>query len=325
MPTPPTALPVRPLGHSARTIPVVGLGCMGMSDFYGQADEDACLNTLRFAVEAGVTHWDTADMYGPFTNERLLAKALADHRDAVFVATKFGIERTEDGGFAGINGRPEYVRAACEASLKRLGVEQIDLYYQHRPDPNVPITETVGAMAELIQAGKVAAIGLSECSAEQLRAAHAVHPISAYQGECSLWTRVHEGPGGVLETCAELGITYVAYSPLGRGFLTGAITKLDDLDPDDWRRTNPRFSPENFAHNLTLVETVRAVAQEHDATPAQIALAWVLARHPHAVTIPGTTKAHRVAENAGAGQINLTPDQMERLSALPEGAGERYG
>lgn len=315
--------PARPLGQTDVTLPVVGLGCMGMSDFYGGAEEAHNIATLNHALDVGVNHWDTADMYGPFTNEQLLAKVLKTRRDEVVLATKFGIMRDPGGGFLGINGKPEYVRSSCEASLKRLGVDHIDLYYQHRPDPEVPITETVGAMAELVKEGKIGAIGLSECSAEQLRAAHAEHPVSAFQGEYSLWTRVFEGD--VQGACAELGITYVAYSPLGRGFLTGAITSLEDLPEDDWRRNNPRFTEENFRHNMALVEEVRAVAAEHGCTPAQVALAWVIARHERVVTIPGTTKAHRVTENARAAQLELTAADMERLNALPEAAGARYG
>ncbi len=309
---------------SSTPVPLVGLGCMGMSDFYGDADEATCLETLHHALDVGVTHWDTADIYGPHTNERLLSKVLESRRAEVFLATKFGIERAEDGAFLGVNGRPEYVRASCLASLKRLGVEHIDLYYQHRPDPEVPIAETVGAMAELVSEGLVRHIGLSECSASELRQAHAVHPIAAYQGELSIWTRIHE-EDGVLETCSELGVTYVAYSPLGRGFLTGAITKLSDLSPRDWRRTNPRFSPENFAKNLELVTIVGQIAQELDATPAQVALAWVLERNERIVSIPGTTKKHRVDENAGAAHLTLSSDQLAVLSSLPQGAGARYG
>ncbi|MEO1270996.1 MAG: aldo/keto reductase [Myxococcota bacterium] len=323
MTTAPIDQPKRPLGQTAQQLPLVGLGCMGMSDFYGDANEATNLETLNYALDIGVTHWDTADMYGPFTNERLLSKVLAHRRDEVCLATKFGIMRNEEGEFLGINGKPAYVQASCDASLKRLGIDQIDLYYQHRPDPEVPITETVGAMAELVKAGKVAALGLSECSAEQLRAAHAVHPIAAYQGEYSIWTRVHEGD--VLDVCAELGITYVAYSPLGRGFLTGAITSIDDLAEDDWRRNNPRFSEANFQANLKLVAEVRAIAEVHGCTPAQVALAWVLARHERVVTIPGTTKKKRVAENAQATQITLSSAEMERLAALPEASGARYG
>ena len=306
-----------------KEVPVVGLGCMGMSEFYGSADDSRSIETLHHALDVGVSHWDTADIYGPHKNERLLSAVLRERRDEVFLATKFGIVRSEDAAFRGVNGRPEYVRGACIASLERLGVEQIDLYYQHRPDPNTPIEETVSAMAELVAAGHVARIGLSECSAEQIRAAHAVHPISAYQGELSIWTRVHE-QNGVLETCKELGITFVAYSPLGRGFLTGAITRPEDLAPGDWRRTNPRFSPENFAKNLALVEEVRTIAAQHDASLAQVALAWVLARHENVVTIPGTTKSHRIDENARAASVELSPEELARLSALPEGEGARY-
>lgn len=317
--------PLRPLGDAE--VPAVGLGCMGMSDFYGDTPRARSLATLRHALEVGVTHWDTSDIYGPHTNERLLGEVLADAgaRDRVFLATKFGIVRDDEGNFVGLNGCPGYARTACEGSLRRLGVDHIDLYYQHRPDPEVPVEETIAALARLVDDGKIRAIGLSECSADTLRRAHAVHPVAAYQGEYSLWTRVHEGPGDVLETCAELGITYVAYSPLGRGFLTGAITSPDDLDPDDWRRSNPRFSPENFQQNLDLVDTVRDIAAAHDASPAQVALAWVLSRGDHIVTIPGTTRAHRVEENARAALLSLSDHDLARLSKLPEGAGARYG
>ncbi len=314
--------PTRPL--AGRSVPIVGLGCMGMSEFYGTADDAQSVQALHHALDVGVTHWDTADMYGPHTNERLLSRVLSQRREEVFLATKFGIVRGEDATFRGVDGRPEYVRASCEASCRRLGVEQIDLYYQHRPDPDVPTAATVGAMSRLVEDGLVAHIGLSECSAEQLRIAHAVHPIAAYQGELSLWTRVHE-EDDVLDTCAQLGITYVAYSPLGRGFLTGAIASRADLPEGDWRRNNPRFSEENFAQNLRLVETIEAIAAERESTPAQIALAWVFARHPHAVAIPGTTKPHRIEENARAAQIVLSDAHLARLSALPQGTGARYG
>lgn len=315
--------PTRPLGTTSQQLPVVGLGCMGMSEFYAGADEARNIETLHHALDIGVNHWDSADMYGPHTNERLLGRVLAERRSEVFLATKFGIVRDASGGFQGINGRPEYVRRACDASLQRLGIEQIDLYYQHRPDPQVPITETVGAMAELVREGKIANIGLSECSAEQLRQAYAVHPIQAYQGEFSIWTRVLEAD--ILPVCEELGITYVAYSPLGRGFLTGAIKSREDLAEDDWRRNNPRFSEENFAKNLELVNVVQEIAAAHDATSAQVALAWVLARNARIVTIPGTTKKHRVTENASQARLSLSAEEMARLSELPEGAGARYG
>ncbi len=312
------SLPLRPLGASGIEVPVVGLGCMGMSAFYATPPESQSLETLRRAVELGVVHWDTAEIYGPFANEELIAKVLGEHRDQVVIATKFGIDPTKFRPDA----RPETVRRSCEGSLSRLGVDRIDLYYQHRPDPDVPVEETVGALADLVSEGKIRAYGLSECSAEVLRRAHAVHPVAAYQGETSLWTRVHDSD--IHPTCQELGITYVAYSPLGRGFLTGQITSRDDLADDDWRKSNARFSEENFASNLELVETVRRVAERHEATPAQVALAWVLSR-PHVVAIPGTTKAHRVEENAGAASVVLTPEDMAELDGIPEGAGARYG
>ncbi len=296
------AQPVRPLGQTDSNLPVVGLGCMGMSDFYLGMERERSIQTLRDAVEVGVTHWDTADMYGPHTNEMLLAEVLKEHREQIFLATKFGIDRSA--GYT-INGRPEYVKASCEASLKRLGVDRIDLYYQHRFDPSVPIEETVGAMAELVTEGKVAHLGLSEHDAETVRRAHAVHPIAAYQGELSPWTKVHRS-SGVLDACAELGITFVAYSPLGRGFLTGKITSLDDLDDGDWRKSNPRFTEENFAQNLVLVETITQIASAHECTPAQVCLAWVIQSHERVVTIPGTTKTHRLIENAKASLITLS-------------------
>ncbi len=314
--------PTRALAN--QQLPLVGLGCMGMSDFYGGASEEQSIATLHHALDIGVTHWDTADMYGPHANERLLSRVLAERRDEVFLATKFGIMRDPDSGaFVGVNGKPEYVRQACLDSLERLGVDQIDLYYQHRPDLSVPVDETISAMAELVSDGLVKNIGVSEFDAERLRKAHEVHPIAAYQGELSIWTREHE-ENGVIAACKELGITFVAYSPLGRGFLTGAIKSREDLDENDWRRSNPRFSEENFGKNLELVETVAAIAADRDVTPAQVALAWVLGRHEHVITIPGTTKKHRVEENAKAAALTLTEDEMARLDALPQGAGKRY-
>jgi len=312
------SLPRRPLGASGIEVPVVGLGCMGMSAFYATPPESQSLQTLRRALELGVVHWDTAEIYGPFANEELLAGVLAEHRDQIVLATKFGIDPQKFRP----DGRPETVKRSCDGSLSRLGVDHIDLYYQHRPDPDVPVEETMGALAELVEAGKIRAIGLSECSADTLRRAHAVHPVAAYQGETSLWTRVHDDD--VHPTCQQLGITYVAYSPLGRGFLTGQIASRDDLADDDWRKSNPRFSEENFAQNLALVQTVRTVAERHGATPAQVALAWVLSR-PHTVAIPGTTKPHRVEENARAAELQLTAEDMAELDGIPEGAGARYG
>ncbi len=293
---------------------MVGLGCMGMSEFYGPSDEAASLATLHHALDAGVTFWDTADMYGSGANERLLAEVLRERRSEVVLATKFGIVRGEDGSFAGISGRPDYVHRACDASLKRLGVEHIDLYYQHRVDPQVPIEDTVGAMAELVAAGKVRHLGLSEAGAATLRRAVKVHPITALQSEYSLWSRDLEDE--VLPTCAELGIGLVAYSPLGRGFLSGRFTSPDDLDPTDWRRQNPRFQGDSFRLNLRLVERIREIAGEKGCTPAQLALAWVLLQGRNVVVIPGTRSAQRVDENAAAAGVALSPDDLARIDQV---------
>jgi aryl-alcohol dehydrogenase-like predicted oxidoreductase len=298
---------------------------MGMSEFYGRADEDEAIATIHRALELGVTFIDTADMYGPFTNERLIARATEGRRDEVVLATKFGNERREDGTMIGVNGKPEYVHKACDASLERLGVDHIDLYYQHRVDRTVPIEETVGAMAELVEQGKVRHLGLSEASSETIRRAHAVHPITALQTEYSLWTRDPED--GVLPTVRDLGIGFVAYSPLGRGFLSGAITKPDDLAEDDFRRRNPRFQGENFQRNLELVERVREIASEKGAEPGQLALAWLLHRGDDIVPIPGTKRVRYLEENAAAAEIELTDEDLSRLDeAAPVGAtaGERY-
>lgn len=317
--------PRRQLGTTGVQISPIGLGCMGMSEFYGKADDARSTALLHHALDVGMNFFDTADMYGPWTNERLLGAALRDRRDEAVIATKFGIMRSEDRAFRGINGKPAYVRAACDASLERLGVDTIDLYYQHRVDPNTPIEETVGAMAELVKAGKVRFLGLSEATPEQIRRAHAVHPISALQTEFSLWSREPEAE--LLDTCKELGITFVAYSPLGRGFLTGAISSPDDFAPDDYRRSSPRFQGENFQKNLDLVQAVRAIAGDKGVTPAQLALAWLLQRGEHIVTIPGTTKRHRFDENLAASDVTFTAQELAFLDEnLPVGAasGGRY-
>ncbi|MEL7058570.1 MAG: aldo/keto reductase [Acidobacteriota bacterium] len=313
----------RTLGTSGLDVSPLGLGCMGMSEFYGDRDEARSLATLRHALDVGVNFWDTADMYGSGDNERLLAKVLAERRDEVVLATKFGVVRGDDGSFRGVNGRPDYVHAACDASLARLGVDHIDLYYQHRVDPEVPIEDTVGAMAELVAAGKVRFLGLSEAAAGTIERAVAVHPMAALQTEYSLWTRHIESE--ILPAARRHGIAVVPYSPLGRGFLTGAITSADDLAEDDWRRGNPRFQGENFDKNLDLVARVRAMADAKGATSAQLALAWLLLQGLDIVPIPGTTKAHRLDENLGAAEVALSADDLAELSRdLPEAAGARY-
>src|SRR3954470_1507679 len=306
-------------------VSAIGLGCMGMSEFYGARDEEEALATLTRALDLDVTFLDTADMYGPFTNEKLVGRALQGRRDEVVVATKFGNVRGEQGERLGIRGDADYVRQACDASLERLGVDHIDLYYQHRVDQGTSIEETVGAMAELVEAGKVRHLGLSEASTETIRRAHAVHPITALQSEYSLWTRDPEDE--ILPTIRELGIGFVAYSPLGRGFLSGRITSVDDLDPDDFRRSNPRFQGENFGRNLELVERVREIANEKGITPSQLALAWVLAQGEDVVPIPGTKRVHYLEENAAAADVGLAEDGLARIeAAFPKGAtaGERY-
>jgi len=315
---------MRKLGSQGLEVSELGLGCMGMSEFYGRADEGEAVATIHRALDLGIHLIDTADMYGPYTNEKLVGRAIAGRRDEVILATKFGLVRTENGRRS-INGRPAYVRAACDASLQRLGVDHIDLYYLHRVDPNTPIADTVGAMAELVRAGKVRYLGLSEAAPQTIWRAHAVHPISALQTEYSLWTRDPEDE--ILPTVRALGIGFVAYSPLGRGFLSGRIRSLDDLDKDDFRRFNPRFQGDNFTRNLDLVNQVRAVATEKGVTPSQLALAWVLSRGADVIPIPGTTRRSHLEENLGALEIDLTPEDLDRIeSTFPKGAtaGDRY-
>jgi aryl-alcohol dehydrogenase-like predicted oxidoreductase len=314
----------RRLGQNLE-VSALGLGCMGMSEFYGTADEGEAIATIHRAIELGVTFLDTADMYGPFTNERLVGRAIGDRRDKVVLATKFGNERNEDGSWVGINGRPEYVRKACDASLERLGVDHIDLYYQHRVDNDTPIEETVGAMKELVEAGKVGHLGLSEAAPDTIRRAHAVHPITALQTEYSLWTRDPED--AILPTVRELGIGFVAYSPLGRGFLSGQITSIDDLAEDDFRRRGPRFQGDNFQKNLDLVAKVEEIADDKGVTPSQLALAWVLAQGDDIVPIPGTKHVKYLEENVGAAGVQLTGDDLHGIDeAFPKGAtaGDRY-
>ncbi|MCW2745422.1 MAG: aldo/keto reductase [Mycobacterium sp.] len=311
--------------RSPLTVSAIGLGCMGMSEFYGAGSDAESTAVLQLAVELGVTFFDTADMYGPFRNEELVGAALRPYRDKVVIATKFGNQRGEDGSFLGVNGRPEYVHSACDASLRRLGIDTIDLYYQHRVDPTVPIEDTVGAMAELVAAGKVRHLGLSEAAPETIRRAAAVHPITALQTEYSLWSRDPEDE--LLATVRELGIGFVAYSPIGRGFLSGEIRSIDDLAPDDFRRRNPRFTGENFQRNLDLVDTVRRLAEAKGCTPAQLALAWLLAQGDDIVPIPGTKREKYLRENVAAADITLTPEELAAIdAAAPRGAaaGDRY-
>ena len=320
----------RPLGSEGLTVSTLGLGCMGMSEFYGDPDEGRCIDTIHRALELGVRFFDTADMYGPFTNEKLVGKALSDDRDDVVIATKFGNVRSEDGGFHGVNGHPEYVRSACEASLQRLGTDYIDLYYQHRVDPDVPIEDTVGAMGRLVDEGKVRFLGLSEAAPETIRRADAEHPISALQTEYSLWSRFTENE--ILPTCRELGIGFVPYSPLGRGFLTGRFQSPDDLPAGDFRAERyPRFERENFEQNLQLVDAVKERAAEKGVTPAQLALAWVLAQEARQgvdlAPIPGTTHPEHLEENVEAADVELSESELNRLDEIaPQGAaaGARY-
>ena len=314
----------RKLGRQGLTVSAMGLGCMGMSEFYGEADETESIATIHRALELGITLLDTADMYGPFKNEELVGRAIRGRRGGVVLATKFGNERFPD-GTRRVNGKPEYVRRACDASLRRLGVDHVDLYYQHRVDPTVPIEDTIGAMAELVRAGKVRYLGMSEAAPQTIRRAHAVHPISALQTEYSLWTRDVEQE--ILPTIRELGIGFVAYSPLGRGFLSGRFQRPEDIPEGDFRRNNPRFQGENFRRNLELVERVKAIATEKKVTPSQLALAWVMSRGDDVVPIPGTKRRRYLEENVGAARVRLTPDDLRRIeAAAPPGAavGERY-
>lgn len=318
----------RRLGGQGLEVSSIGLGCMGMSEFYGARSEKDSIATLNQAVDTGVTFWDTSDLYGPKTNEELLGRYFSDHpthRNQIVLATKFGILRGEQGEYVGVNGHPDYVKQSCDASLKRLGVDHIDLYYQHRMDRNIPIEDTVGAMAELVTAGKVKYLGLSEAGVDTLRRASAVHPISALQSEYSLWSRHLESR--VLPVCEELDIGLVPYSPLGRGFLTGAIKSRSDLAADDWRLGNPRFSEENFHHNLELVSVIKAMADEKQCTAAQLALAWILHQGENYVPIPGTRSAKRLLENSRAQSITLTKIELTQLSNdFSESAvqGQRY-
>ncbi len=316
----------RELGRSGLKVSAMGLGCMGMSEFYGETDEAESISTIHRALELGINFLDTADMYGPFKNEILVGEAIRGCRDQVVLATKFGVVRDpENAGMRGISGRPDYVRSACEASLRRLGVDTIDLYYQHRVDPETPIEDTVGAMARLVEEGKVRYLGLSEAGPETLRRASAVHPIAALQTEYSLWSRDPED--GILDACRELGIGFVAYSPLGRGFLTGQFQRFEDLAPDDFRRQSPRFQGENFQKNLDLVRRIEEMATEKGCTPAQLALAWVLAQGQDIVPIPGTKRRKFLEQNAGALNVQLTAEDLRRIDEIaPKGvaAGTRY-
>ena len=315
----------RKLGKAGPEVSAIGLGCMGMSEFYGRVSESESERVIHRALELGIDFFDTADMYGPFANEKLLGRALGSRRDGIVIATKFGVQRGEDGAYLGVNGKPEYVRSACDDSLRRLGVDTIDLYYQHRVDPETSIQDTVGAMSDLVKEGKVRYLGLSEAAPHTIRRAHSVHPITALQTEYSLWSREPEDE--LLPLCAELGIGFVAYSPLGRGFLSGRIRSFDDLPADDYRRGSPRFQGENLQKNLQLVDKIEGLAKSRGRTAAQLALAWLLARDENVLPIPGTTKIERLEEDVAAADIELSSEELAAIDELaPKGVavGDRY-